>query len=65
VPTNFSFGKEAKNKFEPFSHINSVHEKTVYGRFACGIKVISKVRRLGGARTASFGISGHQMLNWE
>jgi hypothetical protein len=40
--------REAKNKFEPFSHINSRHVKTVYGQFACGIRVICKVRRLGG-----------------
>jgi hypothetical protein len=44
----FQFWREAKNKFEPFSHINSLHEKTVSGRFGCGIKVICKVRRLGG-----------------
>jgi hypothetical protein len=29
------------------------------------IKVICKVRRLGGARTAIFGIIRHQMRNWE
>ncbi len=29
------------------------------------IQVICKVRRLGGTRTASFGIIGHQMHNWE
>ncbi len=57
----FQFWQEAKNKFEPFSHINSLHEKTVYGRLACGIKVICKVRRLGGEN----GQFRHQMRNWE
>jgi hypothetical protein len=30
-----------------------------------GIRVIHKVRRLGGARTASFGLIGHQTCDWE
>jgi len=47
-------------------HVNE-HYRSVFLEVwkTSNIKVIRKVRRLGGARTASFGIMGHQMRIWE
>ncbi len=55
-------------KLQHFSTINIYRPNVQYLLLllVSYIKVIHKVRQLGGARiTASFGIIGHQMQNWE